>query len=1588
MALTSPTILRLQASLAAGALLLGCFLLGLLVTPCLAVSGQLGDLNGDGVIDVRDLVLLQNHLTGVSLLASNTLPLADLNDDGYLTQADVDTLANLILGQSPTNAPRPVTLDPANGSSQVGVTVRPKAMFPKPIDTSTLNSNNFYASYLGQKLPATIVPSSDGTWAWLFFNPSMPNAAQVQVTVDGSSIRTRLGLQVDAAGTGTPGGVATFNFSTVSVAPLGNTWLVGRVVDPGPDLVPRTADDFVADPSGDPKLGHYLIPIRGVKVYILGLETNVVYTDANGLFSLNPVPVGDVKISVDGRTATSPPSGYYFPEMVMDATFQPGAMNHLMIDNDTLYLPRVASNILQTVSWTSNTLVTLRSNAAYTLSPTQQQYLTITIPANSLIGMNGQPMSSGQVGISVVPPDLVKDMLPAGLLQHTFDITVQAPGVATFTTPAQMTFPNVFGTNAAPGSKLNFLSFDHTTGRLVIEGTGTVSADGLYVTTDPGTGVTHPGWHGLTPPGIMLDPKTGKPCLADGKFGQAVAAAQDAATAIFDALSAKDGFGHVLGNLGSPYGTGVGLIDDGVGCLTKHGWDEAKSCATEVANVLLIWTPEGEIKTLGEFILAGQSAINAASEFADAAAKFRALASLPACNPADNAAANAEAAQLADQLDGVPNKAAQNIPPLTQMQNDGQCINSFGSIINPSLPHLGLTQAQYDQFLNCLEDYLASTGQLDLEGFFLTDLLLIIYELPFLFEKYLDTHSSQDIVGGCPVFWSAEFEGNVLRGRAASANSIQVFTPPNTLVRLRVYDPASRQISVAVVLTGASGASMAPLLLTSPDSGPDHDGDGLSDAAEVIIGSDTNKWSTAGDGISDGAKVAQCIDPVAGTPLATGLIASLPLLGEAKDVTIAGSVTDPSQQTAYLACGSRGLSIVNAAQFQAPVLLGQIDLPGDASSVSVDPTVQVAAVAANSGGLHLIDVSSAAQPRLILTISANASAVKVVAGVAYAAVGNTIQAYDLLSGQLLQSLTPGGNTLTGLSSEGFFLYTMDTANTLRVIDLSSGVMTARGSLTLPFGGGGLFVGDNIAYVSAANDTYGGFLTVSTANPDQPVLLGNSSASPTSASPGPTVVVNGSGLGLVAVAGGRGVLPSLQIYNVSNPTNTGAFITTYNLPAAPYNLAIGGGIAFIADGTAGLQVLNYKSLDTFGVPPAITLSNSFTMTTPTNGIALEGNLVRVLAVTSDDVQVWNVEFYIDGALALSDQSFPFEYLFVTPALTANKTNFTLQARAFDTGGNATWTPSVTVQLTPDTSPPLVRRIYPAATNILEVNNAVYGYFNKPLNFSVLNAASLALQYAGPDSKLDTADDVMMTNGVVSYVANSKAIALTFPAKLPEGLYRAALGTNITDASGNFFTNGLAWTFWNLRGGPDGDSDSDGILNSVEVAYGFNPINPDTDGDGWDDGVEFAEGASYVTNSALRPRLTFTTRPPVTANLPGPAELGLPGTATTIARPPVLVTLPGNDEMGLVGRPLALARPPILVTVPGPSELGNIGSSLSLARPPLLVTLPANAELGAVGSNLVLAQPPLRVSLTNAQPSAVPAPPTAFVKPTSKVSYPAQ
>ena len=215
----------------------------------------------------------------------------------------------------------------------------------------------------------------------------------------------------------------------------------------------------------------------------------------------------------------------------------------------------------------------------------------------------------------------------------------------------------------------------------------------------------------------------------------------------------------------------------------------------------------------------------------------------------------------------------------------------------------------------------------------------------------------------------------------------------------------------------------------------DSDSDGLTDQAEEIVGTDPAKYSTNLSGISDLAAIQQGLDPLANVAFPTGVIANLPLQGEANAVEAQGSILDPQGQTAYIATGSYGLAIVDASRFQKPIVLSQLDLSGDATDVAVDSTLKIAAVAANSGGLQLVDVSDSTAPTLIRTLNLAASQVEIVNGIAYASVGNALVAVDLFTGDTLQSLGLGGSAITGLAREGSMLYSMDTSFTLRAIDI-------------------------------------------------------------------------------------------------------------------------------------------------------------------------------------------------------------------------------------------------------------------------------------------------------------------------------------------------------------------------------------------------------------------------------------------------------------------------------------------------------------------------------------------------------------------------
>src|SRR6185436_11671155 len=166
----------------------------------------------------------------------------------------------------------------------------------------------------------------------------------------------------------------------------------------------------------------------------------------------------------------------------------------------------------------------------------------------------------------------------------------------------------------------------------------------------------------------------------------------------------------------------------------------------------------------------------------------------------------------------------------------------------------------------------------------------------------------------------------------------------------------------------------------------------------------------------------------------------------------------------------------------------------------------------------------------------------------------------------------------------------------------------------------------------------GYLTINVANPAQLALL---SGSNNNAVAGVAVALNGSGL--VLAAGGvdfvNGSFRSLDIFNGADPQQTNTLLTRVNLPQIPKGLALAGGFAFVADGSSGLQLVNYLAADIQGVAPTVSITLDAIDANPSKpGVqVMEGRAVRIASTISDDVQVRGVELLVNGRVISTDVS---------------------------------------------------------------------------------------------------------------------------------------------------------------------------------------------------------------------------------------------------------------------------------------------------------------------------------------------------------------
>lgn len=109
---------------------------------------------------------------------------------------------------------RVTAVTPADGESGVDPLADAVVWFDAEVDPATVMADGVFMFANGRKLPGTLRPAPNGRSALLRPDDPLPPDTAVQVVVDGSKMRGRNGLAVDADGNGLAGGIRVATFRT------------------------------------------------------------------------------------------------------------------------------------------------------------------------------------------------------------------------------------------------------------------------------------------------------------------------------------------------------------------------------------------------------------------------------------------------------------------------------------------------------------------------------------------------------------------------------------------------------------------------------------------------------------------------------------------------------------------------------------------------------------------------------------------------------------------------------------------------------------------------------------------------------------------------------------------------------------------------------------------------------------------------------------------------------------------------------------------------------------------------------------------------------------------------------------------------------------------------------------------------------------------------------------------------------------------------------------------------------------------------------------------------------------------------------
>ncbi|MBL9136647.1 MAG: hypothetical protein JNK85_12295 [Verrucomicrobiales bacterium] len=1318
-----------------------------------------------------------------------------------------------------TTVTRVSETSPLPGEAGVAVTREVVFRFSGPLAADLELSDADLRSEAGERsLLVRTEISSDRRTATLFYLENLPGSTRVRATLKGERLLDASGKALDVDGDGQPGGVLVLEYDTAGTYGLTNTGVIGRVF----------ASEKNSDESNRP-LENVTITVDGAE------ETLRAVTDATGAFVLSPAPTGRFFVHVDGRTAVGSqwPGGAYYPFVGKAWEASAGVTTNLAGGTGEIYLPLIQSDALKSVSATTETKVTF-SPSVLAARP-DLAGVEVQVPANGLFSDSGA--RGGRVGIAPVAPDRLPEPLPPGL-NFPLVITVQTDGPSNFDRPVPVRFPNlpdpVTGVKLGPGAKTVLWSFNHDTGRWEPQGLMTISADGQFAVSDPGTGIRQPGWHGASPGTEGDGPRRrrGRPDNGGGGDGdgdgdedcegddcectqEIVCVVQKEGKNV--ALCALDCLGNVVDDIfgdgpkpeRTAFETGLRCIggpdkcpgrpedtldrkrldcmdectdpeDDRIvyvmpceGFMSPCGSSpalHAPSLHADIANLIpdrmveqrKFWEVEGDffVKLTGtpKILESDSSEVRRITDFFDAFADRVRTGS---------ASGIALSAAERSELVALPRPAQFSVAEWTAM------IDRLASFQGKPWP---ADVVAADQRLQALTAELIRRGWTSRGDGLLHGL------------ARRSKHASVEV-------GSAEFparshfyylkdhsNGFVQRGRLNAQGRFDgLILSPGGYYSVAYFDPVTRRAGVAFFQARRAGmTTVVPTarLESVASTESDLDRDGLPDFVEKILGTSDTKADSDGDGTSDGQEIGLGTNPLDGVGLPIGVVSVTPAPGVAWDVVAGNGL-------AVVAAG-QGLAIYDVSNPSSPVRVAVV--AGNAEAVAMEGTLVLASM---SDGVRLIDLANPAQPttRWIRSDLNGGGAVALNGEWAFATKGSDLYRLDLSTGEgasvtdrrigLLDSVVPRGDLVYTLS--GGSLGVFRAGEFLQLLN----VVGAPGT-----GGAGgrprrLFLDGPRLY--AQHNT--GFNVFDLTDPTAPVLAADKK---TRQAGWRQFVPTGTGLALAA-DGPNSTSDGphdVSLYRMTSDGLDAQFISTFVTPGSAYAVAIAGGRAYVADGTAGLVVINFLAPDLAGIAPTAVASIDTTAAPP----KVEGGaVVRIAATAGDDIGVRRVELIVDGTTVVQDDSYPYDVYLRIPPFSPTNTSFKVRVRAEDMAGNSSESAETTVAIVADLTPPGIASLDPAPGAVVPIASiAEISVVLTEATVTPVSASTLTVVESGFDGLFGTADDLAIA-GAVEWVAAEKTIRWKVGEPLVSGRFRMTLAPGLADAAGNSRVAPLTWEF---------------------------------------------------------------------------------------------------------------------------------------------------------------------------------------------------